>query len=363
MSRAWVWPGRVFLHLVLGLVSLLSGCDESTQMATTTCSPGDLVCADVCVDTMSDQANCGACGVVCGGDSVCTGGACTACDAGEEVCGNACVDTQYDVDHCGACDDACDADQACIAGSCRNGCSTGADCTSGICAGGVCVPPTCDDGVANGDETGVDCGGSCPACMGYFETCADIKADDPSSKSGYYTLYVNADPTMPYTAFCQMGAEPGAYLDVDADLNYSTLRTFVSASLVFRTTSYSRVRLIENVLEIDASDATFASTSQSGTPAFVTAANDMNTVPLGFAAARGTYAGASIYIGDTPFRFDLTPIDLNGGVHGEAAGLVDLFADAVGITGSDVIANVVGVGPSGTMGLGTGTIPLYYQGN
>jgi len=333
-------------------------------MSTTTCSPGDLVCGDVCVDAMSDQANCGACGVVCGGESVCTGGACTGCGAGEEVCGAACVDTQYDVDHCGACDAACDADQACIAGSCRNGCSTGVDCASGICAGSVCVPPTCDDGVANGDETGVDCGGSCPACsIGYFESCADIKADDSSSKSGYFTLYVDADPGMPYTAFCQMGTEPRAYLDVDADLNYSTLRTFVAASLVFRTTSYSRVRLIENVLEIDASDATYANTSQSGTPAFVTAANDLSPVPLGFAAARGTYARSSIYIGDTPFRFDLAAPDLNGGVHSEAAGLVDLFADAVGITGSDVVANVVGVGPSGTPGLGTGTIALYYLGN
>ena len=26
--------------------------------------------------------------------------------------------------------------------------------------------PTCDDGVQNGEETGVDCGGSCPACSG-----------------------------------------------------------------------------------------------------------------------------------------------------------------------------------------------------
>ena len=24
--------------------------------------------------------------------------------------------------------------------------------------------PTCEDGIQNGDESGVDCGGSCPAC-------------------------------------------------------------------------------------------------------------------------------------------------------------------------------------------------------
>ncbi|NNF34899.1 MAG: T9SS type A sorting domain-containing protein [Saprospiraceae bacterium] len=38
-----------------------------------------------------------------------------------------------------------------------------ASCTS------PCGPPTCDDGIQNQDETGVDCGGVCPACP----TCTD----------------------------------------------------------------------------------------------------------------------------------------------------------------------------------------------
>lgn len=46
----------------------------------------------------------------------------------------------------------------------QNGDETGIDC------GGTCdACPTCDDGVQNGDETGVDCGGSCDACP----TCDD----------------------------------------------------------------------------------------------------------------------------------------------------------------------------------------------
>ncbi len=46
----------------------------------------------------------------------------------------------------------------------QNGNETGIDC------GGTCtVCPTCDDGVQNGDETGVDCGGTCSACV----TCDD----------------------------------------------------------------------------------------------------------------------------------------------------------------------------------------------
>lgn len=46
----------------------------------------------------------------------------------------------------------------------ENGYEQGVDC------GGSCVPcPTCSDSVQNGDETGIDCGGSCGACP----TCAD----------------------------------------------------------------------------------------------------------------------------------------------------------------------------------------------
>lgn len=44
----------------------------------------------------------------------------------------------------------------------RNGDETGVDC-GGSCA--PCAEPTCSDGMMNGDETGVDCGGpDCPAC-------------------------------------------------------------------------------------------------------------------------------------------------------------------------------------------------------
>ncbi|MEM6698237.1 MAG: fibronectin type III domain-containing protein, partial [Bacteroidota bacterium] len=62
-------------------------------------------------------------------------------------------------------------------------CTTDPTCDDGIqngdeegvdCGGSNCPPcmmePTCDDGIQNGDEEGVDCGGSdCPPCM--METC------------------------------------------------------------------------------------------------------------------------------------------------------------------------------------------------
>jgi hypothetical protein len=44
-------------------------------------------------------------------------------------------------------------------------CKRGDDCVNGVCGGGVCKAPSPDDGIKNGDETDVDCGGSkAPKC-------------------------------------------------------------------------------------------------------------------------------------------------------------------------------------------------------
>jgi hypothetical protein len=46
-----------------------------------------------------------------------------------------------------------------------SGCAQDQDCASLVCADGTCLAPTCEDGVANGDETDFECGGSeCPKC-------------------------------------------------------------------------------------------------------------------------------------------------------------------------------------------------------
>lgn len=52
----------------------------------------------------------------------------------------------------------------------QNGDETGVDCGGALCP--VCPPPTCNDGVWNGLETGVDCGSPfCPPCA--IATCND----------------------------------------------------------------------------------------------------------------------------------------------------------------------------------------------
>jgi len=45
-----------------------------------------------------------------------------------------------------------------------NDCGSGDDCESFVCTGGVCQQPSCSDGVRNGAEEEVDCGPGCVAC-------------------------------------------------------------------------------------------------------------------------------------------------------------------------------------------------------
>lgn len=64
-------------------------------------------------------------------------------------------------------DDPCGGPPTCTDGV-QNGDEEGIDCGGATCP--ACPEPTCTDGIQNGDETGVDCGGAtCPACP----TCTD----------------------------------------------------------------------------------------------------------------------------------------------------------------------------------------------
>jgi hypothetical protein len=47
-------------------------------------------------------------------------------------------------------------------------CGNDPECKSTFCHGGSCTQPSCSDGFQNGDETGIDCGGSCLVCDGGF---------------------------------------------------------------------------------------------------------------------------------------------------------------------------------------------------
>jgi hypothetical protein len=78
-------------------------------------------------------------------DETCVSGECSLhCAANTSLCAGACVDLQTNAKHCGECGNLCGQAQVCVNGTCK--------------------APACDDGVKNGTETDVDCGGSCFAC-------------------------------------------------------------------------------------------------------------------------------------------------------------------------------------------------------
>jgi hypothetical protein len=52
-------------------------------------------------------------------------------------------------------------------------CTASTDCNSGNCLNGKCSTPNCSDGVLDGSETDVDCGGTCATQMGMG--CANLK--------------------------------------------------------------------------------------------------------------------------------------------------------------------------------------------
>jgi hypothetical protein len=107
------------------------------------CSYG--LCGGTCYDGVQDGDETG---VDCGGPD------CPGCGNG---CNDSLVDNQETDLNCGGPD--C---TPCVVG---RTCRVGRDCIGGGCVRGACVTPTCTDGIQDGDETAVDCGGgSCPPC-------------------------------------------------------------------------------------------------------------------------------------------------------------------------------------------------------
>ncbi len=158
---------------VCGKCSTGKGCGGGGDCQSGVCHPVDKVCvAATCSDGVKNQNESDKdCGGVCG-SSCTTGKSCgSPNDCVDLVCGGmpltcqppSCMDgvkngMETDV-NCGGpvCPD-------CGVGKL---CSTGDDCTSGVCSGtpATCQTPTCTDSTKNGNETGLDCGGGmCPAC-------------------------------------------------------------------------------------------------------------------------------------------------------------------------------------------------------
>lgn len=125
--------------------------------------PGETMCAGGCVDTGSDPANCGGCGLACSTGTLCQAGSC-GCPGGETLCGAFCVDTTIDTGNCGGC---------------GTSCVSGASCNDGGCACPANASTTCDGECVDIQTSPNDCGGCgtrCPA----GSSCVDAGCACPS---------------------------------------------------------------------------------------------------------------------------------------------------------------------------------------
>jgi len=84
-------------------------------------------------------------GTCCPNHAHCVHGKCK-CRKGFTKCGSHCRNLDTDPRNCGSCGHKCPAGESCRNGHCKP------------------APASCTDGVKNGDETDVDCGGSCSPC-------------------------------------------------------------------------------------------------------------------------------------------------------------------------------------------------------
>jgi MYXO-CTERM domain-containing protein len=150
------------------------GIDDRTELLIDSTNPlvgsDDKTCSTGAIDGLETDVDCGgatcpACanGKLCTVASDCLSGV---CDATTGRCAApSCTDTvkngsETDVD-CGG--------PSCPACKVSQGCAVGTDCETGVCnttlTPAVCSAASCSDGVKNGDETDVDCGGAtCNRC-------------------------------------------------------------------------------------------------------------------------------------------------------------------------------------------------------
>jgi hypothetical protein len=98
------------------------------------CTGGLKLCGGTCVDTQTDAAHCGGCGLACHTMQTCEAGDC-ACPPGSIDCGASCDQCCSDLDCAGA-GVICEGGLCCIQGG--QVCSTGGCCFQSFCLDGVC---------------------------------------------------------------------------------------------------------------------------------------------------------------------------------------------------------------------------------
>lgn len=172
------------------------------------------------------------------------------------------------------CLDVCGAGPTCSDGI-QNGDETGVDCGGSVCP--AC--PSCNDGIQNGDETGIDCGGStCPPCPATY--CASSGA---STSFEWIDAVTVADLT-------NVSGNNGGYQDFTssiATLNRGNAEN-VALTPGFSNSSYNEFWTIwiDYNGDLDFNDAGETVFSGSGTGLVTGAINVPTNAPLGITRMR-----------------------------------------------------------------------------
>lgn len=136
-------------------------------------------------------------GASCAGSDICESGVCSGGECAAPACDDGVQNGNETGIDCGG--GGC---SPCMAGE---GCGFAGDCVSEVCFGGTCQQPSCDDGVRNGTETDIDCGGAeCPAC-----SAGQACSNGPDCRSGICTGGTCTAAT------CSDGLQNGDETDVD----------------------------------------------------------------------------------------------------------------------------------------------------
>jgi hypothetical protein len=210
-------------------------------------------CSGLCVDILSDPANCGFCGKRCSGGASCVAGSCL-CDFPQRLCSGLCVNTASDPANCGTCGNRCTGGTSCVAGSCL--CEPFLRECSGLCVDTLSDPANCGscNNACRGDESCA--GGTCvpatqvpsvptqePAQVPAVPTrepgrVAGSPPDGGPPGVSFQTLAAGSIEILaPGTASLALGSivvAPGAVVPFDPTIPSAVLLHTVSGALTFR---------------------------------------------------------------------------------------------------------------------------------
>lgn len=148
-----------------------------------------------------------------------------------------------------------------------------------------------------------DCPVFCVNTLGSYQcvapaTCAELRSLDPVAQDGEHTLYIQNDPTKPWTAYCHdMVAAPREYLTLSGE-NFSEYAVSSTGEGPVQT-QYRRIRVDPATLTVDIGDQTFASSFGS----LMHGTTRVTSMPFGVAMSCRTdmYGKAAISLDRTPF--------------------------------------------------------------